>query len=103
MESRFGRDFSRVRVHTGGEAAASARAVGARAYTYGSDAFFGAGQYSPGTYEGRGLLAHELAHVVQQRAPAPQNPALAGSEAAAEAKAGRAAGQALRFTPTASR
>jgi Domain of unknown function (DUF4157) len=94
MESRFGRDFSRVRVHTGGDAAASARAVGARAYTYGSDVFFGAGQYSPGTYEGRGLLAHELAHVVQQRAPAPQNPALPGSEAAAEAKAGRAAGQA---------
>jgi hypothetical protein len=93
MESRFGHDFSRVRVHTGGSAAASATAAGARAYTYGSDVFFGAGQYSPGTYEGRGLLAHELAHVVQQRASAPQHPALAGSDAAT-ARAGRAAGQA---------
>lgn len=48
--------------------AASARLLGARAYTVGSDLVFEAGEYAPGTAEGRRLLAHELAHVVQQRA-----------------------------------
>ncbi|HEX7318188.1 MAG TPA: DUF4157 domain-containing protein [Pyrinomonadaceae bacterium] len=66
MEPRFGHDFGRVRVHTDGRAAESARAVGAHAYTVGRDVVFGAGQYRPGTAEGRKLLAHELTHVVQQ-------------------------------------
>ncbi len=66
MEPRFGHDFSRVRVHTGARAAESARAVNALAYTVGRDVVFGAGQYAPGTSAGRRLLAHELAHVVQQ-------------------------------------
>ena len=61
-----GFDFSQVRVHTGGEAAASARAVNARAYTVGSNIVFAEGQYAPGTAAGRRLLAHELAHTVQQ-------------------------------------
>ena len=71
FEPRFGHDFGRVRVHADGGAAASARAVQARAYTVGADIVFGAGQYMPGTSAGRHLLAHELAHVVQQQAVAP--------------------------------
>lgn len=66
MESRFGRDFCRVRVHTDERAAGSAKAVEALAFTVGHDVVFGSGQYNPGTAEGRRLLAHELTHVVQQ-------------------------------------
>ena len=66
MESRFGHDFSGVRVHSDGRAAESARAVNALAYTVGNHLAFDSGQYAPGTSGGRGLLAHELAHVVQQ-------------------------------------
>jgi Domain of unknown function (DUF4157)/DNA/RNA non-specific endonuclease len=70
MESRMGFDFGKVRVHTDARAAASARAMGARAYTVGSDVVFAAGRYAPQSAEGRRLLAHELTHVVQQTAPA---------------------------------
>ena len=66
MEQRFGYDFSRVRIHTSGQAARSAVAVQARAYTVGSDVVFAQGQYRPSTTAGRRLLAHELTHVVQQ-------------------------------------
>ena len=66
MSSRFGHDFSRVRVHTDAAAAASARSLGALAYTSGSDITFSAGRYDPASTDGRRLLAHELAHVVQQ-------------------------------------
>lgn len=66
MEGRFGHDFGRVRIHADGAAAASAQAVQARAYTVGSDIVFGASQYAPASTAGRHLLAHELAHVVQQ-------------------------------------
>ena len=66
LESRFRRDFSAVRVHTDARAADSARAVGAVAYTVGRDIVFSDGAYAPGTGGGRQLLAHELAHVVQQ-------------------------------------
>lgn len=66
MESRFGHDFSRVRVHSGAAAEQSARAVNALAYTSGRDMVFGVGQYAPHTSTGQHLLAHELAHVVQQ-------------------------------------
>ena len=64
--ARFGHDFANVRVHADAQAAASARSVNALAYTVGSHVVFGAGQFSPGTRAGRQLLAHELAHVVQQ-------------------------------------
>ena len=67
MEPRFGHDFSRVRVHVDARAAASARAVSARAYTVGWDVAFGANEYAPATQRGRGLLAHELAHTIQQQ------------------------------------
>lgn len=67
MEAGLGADFSGVRIHTDKRAAASAEAVGAAAYTVGDDIVFGAGSYSPGIDEGRRVLAHELAHVQQQR------------------------------------
>jgi outer membrane protein OmpA-like peptidoglycan-associated protein len=66
MEHRFGYDFSRVRVHSGAAAEQSAREVSAHAYTVGHNIVFGAGQFAPGTHEGRRLVAHELTHVVQQ-------------------------------------
>lgn len=68
MEPRFGHDFSHVRVHTDAQAAESARAMNALAYTVGQDIVFGARQYTPDTLEGQHSLAHELTHVVQQRA-----------------------------------
>jgi Domain of unknown function (DUF4157) len=67
MEPRFGHDFSAVRVHTDARAAASAGAVGARAYTVGSHIAFAAGAYSPATSAGQRLLSHELTHTIQQR------------------------------------
>lgn len=66
MEDRFGQDFSNVRVHTNEHAADSAKAIDAKAYTSGSDIVFDKGQYNPGSQSGQTLLAHELAHVVQQ-------------------------------------
>ena len=62
MEPRFGHDFSQVRVHTGSDAMQMNRDVGAKAFTHGTDIYFGAG-YSPANLE---LTAHELTHVVQQ-------------------------------------
>ena len=69
MESGFGTDFGAVRVHTGGEAEQLNRSLSAQAFTTGSDIFLGAGTPSSSTDAGRHLLAHELAHVVQQTAP----------------------------------
>jgi hypothetical protein len=66
LERKFGRNFSRVRVHTGSQAAESAHALAARAYTAGEHVVFGAGQYAPRSGRGLRLLAHELAHVIQQ-------------------------------------
>ena len=66
METRFGHDFSRVRIHTDARAAESARAVSAKAYTVGEHVAFAAGRYAPGAPAGDGLIAHELAHVRQQ-------------------------------------
>lgn len=66
MESGFGHDFSQVRVHDGAAAARSAADIHAAAYTVGSHVVFGGGHYAPDTMAGRHLLAHELAHVVQQ-------------------------------------
>jgi hypothetical protein len=72
MEPRFGYDFSPVRVHYSAAAGQSAREVNARAYTVGHNIVFGSTRFSPGTDEGRRLLAHELAHVVQQRGGGPR-------------------------------
>jgi hypothetical protein len=70
MEPHLGRDLGDVRVHTDARAADSARMVAARAYTVGRRIVFGAGAYTPGTDDGRRLLAHELAHVAQQEGAA---------------------------------
>jgi hypothetical protein len=67
MESRFGFDFSKIRIHTDSDAAESANGLNALAYTIGKDLVFGAGQYSPQTEEGRRLIAHELTHTIQQQ------------------------------------
>ncbi|MBS0527760.1 MAG: DUF4157 domain-containing protein [Proteobacteria bacterium] len=68
FETRFRRDFSDVRLHTDSQAGASAAAVDAHAYTVGTHIVFGSSRYAPHTNAGRRLLAHELAHVVQQGA-----------------------------------
>lgn len=95
LEPRFGHDFSQVRVHTGAEAAASAQALEARAYTVGADLVFDTGQYAPATPAGRSLIAHELAHVVQQTGDANDSAGLALGHPAssAEQTAGHAARQ----------
>jgi hypothetical protein len=103
MEAYFQADFSDVRVHVGGEAAA----IGALAFTVGTDLYFAPGQYQPHTQSGRELLGHELTHVVQQREGRVSNPFGAGvavvhdEELEAEAdRHGRAAAQAkLTATP----
>ncbi len=70
MEQRFGCDFSRVRVHSGGLAEQSAHELRARAYTVGQNIVFGASEFAPATSAGRRLLAHELVHTLQQSAGA---------------------------------
>jgi len=67
FERQFGQDFSRVRIHTGESASQSTRALAARAYTAGEDIVFRDNNFDPSAPSGRRLLAHELAHVVQQR------------------------------------
>jgi hypothetical protein len=66
FEPRLGHDFAGVKVHADGAAAEAAQTVSARAFTVGRDIVFGAGEWKPETQSGRHLLAHELAHVVQQ-------------------------------------
>jgi outer membrane protein OmpA-like peptidoglycan-associated protein len=66
LEPHFGEELLRVRLHSDPLAERSAHELNARAYTVGNDIVFGAGQYVPGTHDGRRLLVHELAHVVQQ-------------------------------------
>jgi hypothetical protein len=75
FEGWFGRDFTDVRVHTGSDAAASADALAADAFTVGSDMAFAPGRYAPDTPQGQRLLAHELTHVVQQTDAASAGPA----------------------------
>lgn len=95
MEPPFGQDFSQVRVHTDAKAAESARAVDALAYTVGRDVVFGSGYFRPAAQDGRQLLAHELAHVVQQGRSA----RVAGVGAGAEQEADRAAARMVSGAP----
>ncbi len=67
LESRFGEDLGHIRVHAGPQAARGAAALGARAFAVGRDIGFAAGRYRPETEAGMRLLAHEVAHVCQQR------------------------------------
>ena len=76
MESRFGHDFSDVRVHTDQEATERTATLGARAFTQGSHIFFGSHEFDAQSRAGRTLIGHELAHVAQNRAGAPSAPAL---------------------------
>lgn len=66
MESRFGTDFSDVKIHSGGESAELNRSLNAKAFTVSNNIYFNNGQYQPETDSGKHLLAHELTHVVQQ-------------------------------------
>ena len=107
MERRLGHDFGAVRVHDDAAASRLAGRLNARAYTVGRDVVFGAGEHAPATAAGRRLLAHELAHVVQQSARPPgagplrlSRPGDAGERAADEAAVnsaspGTAAGQSV--------
>lgn len=96
MEALFGTRFHDVRIHIGSEATA----LGAHAFTRGSDIYFAHGQYDPGSARGQHLLAHELTHVVQQRAGRARNPFGDGvavlRDPVCEAEADRMAQQAAR-------
>jgi len=98
MEHRFGHDFSGVRVHADGAAATSARAVGALAYTVGRHVVFDHHQYAPHTHHGRHLLAHELAHTIQDPGADGLHTALAVGDASdpSEVAADRAADAVMR-------
>lgn len=83
MEGAMGADFSGVRVHTGSDAVQMSQDIHAQAFTHGSDVYFNAGKYNPGSGDGDRLLAHELVHTVQQSDRIqtkiwrmPQNPSL---------------------------
>jgi uncharacterized protein DUF4157 len=79
MEQRLGHDFTDVRVHTGGKADESAHSISAQAYTVGTDVVFRGGAYQPDSPTGQRVIAHELAHVVQQKAgPVAGTPAPGG-------------------------
>src|SRR5688572_13413789 len=67
LEATLGTGLDEVRVHTGSPSAASARALGANAYAVGQDIHFAEGRYDPGSAAGQFLIAHEVAHTVQQR------------------------------------
>jgi hypothetical protein len=109
MEGRFERDFSQVRVHTDVSAGHSAMALGASAYTSGSDIVFAPGRYAPGSERGHRLLAHELTHVVQQSQWSGTDARLLGDPADAAEREADANGERLlrgepmrvRETPTA--
>jgi len=68
LETRFGADFSKVRIHTGTQAENLSRDIHAQAFTHGGDIYFNSGKYAPHTSEGSHLLAHELTHTIQQGA-----------------------------------
>jgi hypothetical protein len=105
MEAHLGEDLGDVRVHVGERASRAAESIGARAYTLGNDVVFGEGEFRPGDPSGRRLIAHELAHVVQQRggtagaAGVVQRQPTPGDPRAAENRAQEADQQASRGGP----
>lgn len=100
MESRFGHSFGSVRVHTDAEAGRSALALDASAYAFGSHIAFAPGFYQPQTVGGRTLLAHELAHTLQQGSAEPASQSrLSQPHDAAEREADQAATDAMRRRP----
>lgn len=66
FEPRFGKDFSNVRIHSGGNANAAAASINAKAFTLGNNIVFNSGEYSPNTFSSKKLMSHELMHVIQQ-------------------------------------
>jgi hypothetical protein len=94
MEAAFGESLDNVRIHSGREAAREAEQQGARAYTRGEDITFNAGEHRPDTPAGRSLLAHELAHVIQQRR-ARESPGAAAPPSSLEIEADAAASHAV--------
>lgn len=102
MEQRFGADLGDVRIHTGPVIEQLCQTLGARALTLGNNVLFADGEYAPHTAEGRWLLAHELAHVLQQRAAAARTEraespsvALGDIDDACERQADQAAAEAM--------
>jgi hypothetical protein len=107
LEPRLGGDFSAVRLHTDGAAARSAQALDANAYTVGHHIAFAPGRFAPTTSSGQRLIAHELAHVVQQAgvsdlsSPARSDLSVGSPADRLEGAADRAADQALAAGPAA--
>jgi hypothetical protein len=105
LEDRMGADFSDVRVHTGAKADESARSISAQAYTVGNEVVFRSGAYEPDTPGGRHVLAHELAHVMQQKAgpvsgtPAPGGISISHPSDSFEQAAEHSAAQAMSGAP----
>ncbi len=95
MGDAFGTSFEDVRVHVSPAAAKKAAAADAAAFTVGSDVWFGAGEFNPGSPDGDALLAHELAHVVQQRGAQRSAKPTRDSESGHEEDADQAAESAL--------
>jgi len=101
MESRFGTDFSGVKIHTGDYAAQMSQELNAQAFTVGNDVYFNSGKYNPESNSGKQLLAHELTHTVQQgenqvRSKSIQRQTDAGFEALSGVNAGLTAGTLTR-------
>ncbi|MBC7849469.1 MAG: DUF4157 domain-containing protein, partial [Chitinophagaceae bacterium] len=101
MSARLGRNFDNVRVHTNHIAERSAEAINARAYTVGNNIFFGTGEYQPKNAEGRKLLAHELAHTVQQEKSLDASSIIQRKEKAVIGKEKNAIPTQMPCTPTA--
>jgi Domain of unknown function (DUF4157) len=97
MSRSFAHDFSGVRIHTGEAADQAARAFQAAAFTHGSEIYFANGRYQPQTVHGRWLIAHELAHVVQQRGASLRT--TSNADTALEHQATRAAHAAITGRP----
>lgn len=88
FETSLAYDLSQVRVHTQHEQQATLGALGAQAFTQGTDIYFGAGKYQPFSSEGQTLLAHELAHVVQQSSGAVRDIPAGLAEASGDSSGG---------------
>lgn len=86
LEPQLGQDFSQVHIHTDAKANKLSQQLGAKAFTTANDVFFREGAYQPGSDSGRGLIAHELTHVVQQGATCVSRQAAETEQAAAESK-----------------
>ena len=91
FEGAFGQSFANVRIHTDMAASSSARQLGARAFTHNGEIVFGSGQYQPNSASGQRLLAHELAHVVQQGKGQTADQAISSPRSYSETEADNAA------------